>query len=1031
MSAATFASYLIGKLSGSEGADASSTSSMASRTSPTPRLTTVWRAKSIPYDVPKPESPTFKSDGSLLKLLRAKSMPSLNVENEIPSRSFRPMSPSSINSSVSSRSASPLPMVMSRVVNPRFDRNTVTPPPSPAFSSPPPQRRKLERTTSDGALLIKRRQKRSGFESEFPSGGTPSVRALKSVFDTKAKKAVTDNRTPSSPKGNSPVTSPTTTEVAAVGQVLKKEPGEAKHQKMFVRHGSLDNYEKAEEKTTISKLQDIRTPQTSVKKLLRHFEQPNTFEEETTTICQTNKPPRDPVQVNIIVEEKNPGRDVQSEPKPRAHVAVTKQRSKSEPELTAKRPSILASPVSVKRLKMQFESQGVKETFASPALLPPRREAAKLRKQFAVRQMSSDSEDDVFQMDLPFAGKKPEPMVLETTEASSVTPSVSNLRLRFEKASSAQSFSKTVGRDDIAVRRFQKSTTLDLLTPFENMEQNKEEPSEKPARPSVSEINSQNTVKNLLQQFQAHTPDQPLEEKATKFSFDARESTQLREVSSFEVKSYVKSYEASNSPQTRHNHDVEASEFTRHAQSPQREVFRQDKSPVQRRRSSSSSNDSSSDNDEPEDSIHIARMGNSERDLQIENYWRAKKEEIKENRTENLNERNHSYKDSVDSDRLENEKLLSKQRLAKTSDSESDEEDQSTSEEDQSASEEEEAKGQNVDIIEEIAYIETLVKKAQAAPPTTNKTEDSHSKIDDLITDFERSQKQESRVRSSSVLSEDLGILESSHGKVGHLIDKFANVRPSADTSSSEDEGEGEGMKSSSTRSEGSALDTSHGKVGHLIDKFAYVRDVHSDSPSQEDEDRDKVDEQVTERRESDISSLIDKFAKINNPRVKSTSTSSDSDAEKPPSAEKEKPPVPTISTKNIPGKVRTLNPDELQFFGMGGSSEPFVRSQSLRVKKANPQPFYPRGGSLRVKKNEPLPVIPAAKKLPRNCRNLKPDELRFFDMGNNNNVYSNLTSKSNSRSSSCASIPATEKEDAFNNNNNNNKSPTDVPFFQ
>ncbi|XP_063594025.1 uncharacterized protein LOC134771028 [Penaeus indicus] len=1019
MSAATFASYVIGKLSGSDAA----TSSMASRTSPTPRLTTVWRTKSIPYDVPRTEPQTFKSDGSLLKILRTKSMPSLNLEDDIPGRSLRPMSPLSIGSPVSSRSASPLPMVRSRAVNPRLDRNTVTPPPSPSLSNPalssPPQRRRLERTTSDGALLVKRRQKRSEFENEFPSGGTPSVRALKSVFDAKSDESMTNDRSPLSPKGKSPLPSPTKS-AAVVGQTLKKEPEAVTRQVKPVRHGSLEHYERAEEKKTTPTVKEVCTSQPSFKEILRRFQQPDKPKKEATTL-QTHKLPRETArQVNIVVEEKTLIREVQSEPKLNAHVSVSRQRSKSEPEPNTKRPHVLASPVSVKRLKMQFESQGVKDSFASPMLLPPRREPTKLKKQFAVRHSSSESEDDVFDMDLPCAVKKPEPMMIEAAEASSVTPSVSNLRQQFEKAASAQSFSKTVGRDDVTVRRIQWSTTQDMRAPFESTEQNKEVQRERTERPSLSEINSQNTVKNLLQQFQTTTPDQPLEEMTNKFSFETRESTHLKEVSKSDVKSYIKSYEASNSPQTRHRSlDGEESELPRRVESSGHGAVTH-QSPVQRRRSSSSSSDDSSDSQEPDDLLLSVKRGSAEREQQIEDYWRNK-EEMANRRKEN--EKSYGYRDTTDADRHENEKLLQKQRLTRSSlHSESEEEDQNTSGED-------EARGQNIDIKEEIEQMEILVKEALTAPPQTNKAEDTHSKIDTLITDFEKNQnqKQDSRVRSSSVLSEDLG-LESSHGKVGHLIDKFANVRDAdSDSDSSDGEEKGNGKKSSATRSEDTAIDASPGKVGHLIDKFAKVQ---KDSTSEEDEDKDKADEEPRERRESDITSLIDKFAKINNPRVKSASTSSDSDAEKPPAAEKEKPPVPTIPTKSIPGKVRTLNPDELQFFGMGGSSEPFVRSQSLRVKKADPQPFYPRGGSLRVKKSEPLPVIPAAKKLPRNCRNLKPDELRFFDMGNNNNVYGNLTSKSNSQNSSCASTPTTEKEDAF-NNNNNNKTPNDVQFFQ
>ncbi|XP_068247715.1 trichohyalin-like isoform X2 [Palaemon carinicauda] len=164
-------------------------------------------------------------------------------------------------------------------------------------------------------------------------------------------------------------------------------------------------------------------------------------------------------------------------------------------------------------------------------------------------------------------------------------------------------------------------------------------------------------------------------------------------------------------------------------------------------------------------------------------------------------------------------------------------------------------------------------------------------------------------------------------------------------------------------------------KVGKLVDKFTTLQGTEGDIKIR----KDSIKSEETEQADFKVGELIEKF--VNRKEEKIENENIEELQEKKPA------PIPSVSTKNVPGKVRNLNPDELRFFNQGGASlEPFVRSQSLRIKKNEP-PLFQRGGSLRVKSQEPHPAPGSVKNMPKSCRQLRPDELRFFAM-TNNNIY-------------------------------------------
>ncbi|XP_069957180.1 uncharacterized protein [Cherax quadricarinatus] len=179
-------------------------------------------------------------------------------------------------------------------------------------------------------------------------------------------------------------------------------------------------------------------------------------------------------------------------------------------------------------------------------------------------------------------------------------------------------------------------------------------------------------------------------------------------------------------------------------------------------------------------------------------------------------------------------------------------------------------------------------------------------------------------------------------------------------------------------------------KVGQLIDRFTNLHNFDFDDELETGQLRSKKDK--TERRLSDVSTLVRKFAKLN--KLRHSSSESDDASEGPPNVAKEAAPIPTVPVISISGKVRTLKADEFCFFETSSTCEPLVRSHSLRIKKTQSSPSVKRrSGSMREKRSDNTLLPPedstnTAKALPRNCRPLRPDELRFFGMGNNN-IYS------------------------------------------
>ncbi|KAK3877131.1 hypothetical protein Pcinc_018136 [Petrolisthes cinctipes] len=242
----------------------------------------------------------------------------------------------------------------------------------------------------------------------------------------------------------------------------------------------------------------------------------------------------------------------------------------------------------------------------------------------------------------------------------------------------------------------------------------------------------------------------------------------------------------------------------------------------------------------------------------------------------------------------------------------------------------------------------------------------------------EASQKKDEVV--SQTLSSTLGS-DSQPGdhKVNELVGKFVKNQESRGV----DDGR---IRSASVRSEDMEGD---GSVGKLINRFTNARDVDFEGDFKEAMNPPPE----RERRVSDVAALVGMFKNMIDRR---DSHSSDSDSSISNSKHKESAPIPTVSTKTIPGKTRTLKEDELKFFTSGSAGEYFARSQSLRVKKTEPSPFSQlRFGSMREKKTRAEELAgsegsKSPKSMPKNCRMLRPEEMAFFT-GRGTSAYSSV----------------------------------------
>ncbi|KAK7065736.1 hypothetical protein SK128_020424 [Halocaridina rubra] len=198
---------------------------------------------------------------------------------------------------------------------------------------------------------------------------------------------------------------------------------------------------------------------------------------------------------------------------------------------------------------------------------------------------------------------------------------------------------------------------------------------------------------------------------------------------------------------------------------------------------------------------------------------------------------------------------------------------------------------------------------------------------------------------------------------VGKLIDKFSTMQ----------EDKFQPVSRNNSLREGDHIET-ESKVSLLTEKFGSYKEVYLE------ENHPEKMESHTSRRDSDVKTLIGMFKKT------FTHPESGECEENDTNANVQKVDPPRMTTKDMPGKYRKLNADELKFFTTGGlSADQFARSQSLRVKKTETPALQPRAGSMREKKSDQHPE----------CRQLRPDELQYFS-GKMNNIYPTTLNNSN-----------------------------------
>nr|XP_045608621.1 uncharacterized protein LOC123764691 isoform X3 [Procambarus clarkii]XP_045608622.1 uncharacterized protein LOC123764691 isoform X3 [Procambarus clarkii]XP_045608623.1 uncharacterized protein LOC123764691 isoform X3 [Procambarus clarkii] len=1017
MSAASLASFVYARLSSP---DADMTGRPRHSLS-TPRLTAVWRTKSIPYNIPAHTTSPFKEDGSLLRLLRAKSMPSLVLEEQLAARTRFDQSPDTTFDKSpprrrSSSSPSPPPSGGRRLFRQRLSQDlregtdftsafVSTPMNSPRDQSPAEQR-KLTRSASDGHIWARRKKHLRDVRNEFPVGTLPSVKTLKNKFDGSLEGVhlTTDS-------GQSD-THERHLDAKGTRYVTNRKSS---------RHESLERWVGEEVVESHEELSDPLGK--TFKKLLQRFETSPPFDSNynerkrspmnTRQTDGTEKPPTFSPESSSSPRRVREMVGSQSERKPRLKTKsrdlVTRVRARSEPDPSAiKRLSTETVPVSVKKLKMQFEMQSAqqesrpwqRQATAEPALKTARAPVVSYQQNAARETGNRDSYHLKSELqELKERETRTVKASPEVTIDSKTTPSVRKLKMQFEEALLAQFNNRTIERDDTSKPRM--AIKAGLRSPFEGNSHSHESEITKIEEVvaggsfAASQMFSTTSVRNLLRQFETSSPEETNDE-VPKFSFERKGSID-------------------------HRFPIETKNITERIRKPKYKS-RNDRRPkleadTQIDKSSSSENeeDTGRDRDTVRDKApranesFTAYAGDDEMTTELKIH-RIIDEAVKESNWE-IDEHWETEQKGKINDTIEQSLIIGKEnigteiqkKLENTEDGEKDRRriSEEQKEEDQ-RSEQERRKRERLEYYpvetkptenkqELVTYREMdecKIAPNREKPEEEKPQQNPEIRIDNVEQSKETTQKRDDKTETSGEGIRDWQDCyvkegwrtheadtsgDTSPEKVGELVGKFATIQETE----------------ISVPLENSEKDPADYKVGRLIDKFTNPRDMDFEEERQENGVQNLVGGDGR-RRLSDVTALVSKFAKIN------MGDHALSDSEEAIAKARAMAPIPTIPAKSVPGKVRTLKADELRFFETGNTNEPFVRSQSLRTKKSEPPPFTkPRSGSLREKKSrmatlsEPEGHSTAAKaSLPGNCRQLRPDELRFFGI-EANTIYS------------------------------------------
>lgn len=1064
MSAASLVSYVIGKLKSDE---APGDMSGSTRSPPTPQLTTVWRTKSIPYDIPDTTHP-FRNEGSLLKLLRTKSMPLLGREGSSPQR----LQPVSQQAHAHARSQSPSP-----VRHPRNSRNmsghlsdasesTVpslsTPPPTPRSPSPT---RPRSRSASDGHLW-QRRKKQLRRHTDKVMVTLPSVKDLRGKFDEKTAISPTDKQPPASP---APVND----------HALKEsETDDGREGRRMTRHYSmLRPHLKSPERRQPPR--QAVTPD-NVRKILEKFENLPQVEGEEGEVFSRSDSQKLRSKSRSEVTLKTSASEVPKEDQTRRRTSLqgrqrmkNHRRSKSEPDPSAVlRHYAQTSPPSVKKLKLLFEREALAgggsdfaKSTAPERATPLERQKEKTPESLQVLESrgstageteaeESSTADQQLLGVVDATGQREQaktPPVVEVLTAG--TPSVRSLRQRFEEGASAQSSQKIVEEEVASKPR--RAIAHQLKTPFEESlhQKSRSVSPEKESRHSLTSFSSA-SVKNLMRQFEALSPEVPQQ---------AEQEGLGREPMSPSSPQPIESYKKLQTPPL--------DSVTREAQ---HDAKPEDKATLEvqvdsswRRQSRKSSSESSSDDEKREEHSRRRQEMEQQREKkeaenekerqrieQEQKLLREKEEKMKiekemeiirKEKEREIREKERSKKEQEAKEKEEKERtleILEKEREAKKK-LEEERKIRERKEQERLAMEEEkrkllEKKNKEKEKAQlEIRKREREEKEREERERAEEKKErEKQRKEMEEKAEMERRERERverekaqeeekerkkrvreeaERLRLHHEQQEEKKRKEETRRKREEFIRRLSGEEVpkgvGRDEARENDKKPDDKPSGSSNTPQGEA--SSEQRVEQLIDQFTNLRDADLEWEVRRGDTHHRLggddieDEDADDRRHSDVAALVNKFRKLNARRRPSSSSESDGEGGKPRTRSvKEEAPIPTIPARSSgPGKVRTLREDEMRFFeSAGGGTEPFQRTQSLRVKKSEQSHFtQPRFGSLRGSKSNKsrVAVIAASSTtnaaLPRNCRRLNSDELQFFT-GEVTNIYRNRTTKSRGR---------------------------------
>ncbi|XP_045136785.1 trichohyalin-like [Portunus trituberculatus] len=1041
MSAASLVSYVIGKLKSDEAAPGDMSGSGGSP--PTPQLTTVWRTKSIPYDIPDTSHP-FRNEGSLLKLLRTKSMPLLGREGSSPQR--LQLAPQQAHATARSQSPSPVRHPRNRVESIRnmsghfsdASESTVasvnTPPPTPRSPSPTGLR---SRSASDGHLW-QRRKKQVRRHTDKVTVTLPSVKDLRGKFDEKPAASPTDKQPPANP--------------APVNDHALREggTGDEREGRRVTRHYSmLRPHLKSPERR--QPLRQAVTPD-NVRKILEKFEISPQIEGEESEVFSRSDSQELRIKSCSEVTLKTSDLEVQQEDQTRRRTSLqgrqkmkNHRRSKSEPDPSAVlRHHAQTSPPSVRKLKLLFEREALagggndftksaapepntyleqlKEKTPEPPQVRESREntagETQAEESSAADQQLLGVEDATGQMQ-----HHKTPPIVEVLAAG--TPSVRSLRQRFEEGSSAQSLLK-IAEEEVASRP-RRAIVHQLKTPFEESlrQKSRSVSPEKESRHSLTSFSSA-SVKNLTRQFEALSPEILHQEEQDSMGHEPMLP--------------------SSPPPTDPHRKLQMLPLDSVAREAQHDTKPADTLAVQvlvdsssRRRSLMSSSESSSDDEERKEKSRRQEMERQRERKQAENEkerqrteqeqkWlqKAKEKEEKERKTLEILEKEREAKRKLEEERRIRERE-EQERLEKKKEKEKleleirkrEREERERKEREREEEERKEREKAQEEKKEREKLEREMKEKAEMERRERERMEREKAKEEEEKRK-KREREEAERLRLLHEKQEEEKTKEEARRKRIELIRRLSGEEvPKAvgrDEARENDKKAGDkpSVSSSSTTTtthQGEA--SSEPRVEQLIDQFTNLRDFDLEGEARRGDAHHKLDggdledEDADGRRHSDVAALVNKFRKLNARRGSSSSSESDGEDGKPRSKSvKEEAPIPTIPARSSgPGKVRTLREDEMRFFeSAGGGTEPFLRTQSLRVKKSEQSHFtQPRFGSLRGSKSNKsrVAVLSASSTttaaLPRNCRRLNSDELQFFT-GEVTNIYRNRATKSRGR---------------------------------